>query len=65
MKRLVFLALLIAVPLSAQDTTAARGRGAGRGGRGGGGRGQLTPITDTLRAHELFVSKSFKVVGAN
>ena len=59
MKRLVFLALLVAVPLTAQDTTAARGRGAGRGGRGGG-RGQLTPITDTLRAHDLFVSKSFK-----
>src|SRR5262245_58645 len=51
MKRIVLAALLCAAPLIAQDT----GRG-GRGGRGGGRGGP--PITDTVRARELFVSKN-------
>lgn len=58
MKRLLAFALLVAVPLAAQDTTAARGRGGpGRGGRGGG---RPVVITDTARARELFVSKDPK-----
>jgi dipeptidyl aminopeptidase/acylaminoacyl peptidase len=52
MRRLGLLALLLAAPLLAQDTT-----GRGRGGRGGG-RGVV--ITDTARARALFVSKEFK-----
>jgi dipeptidyl aminopeptidase/acylaminoacyl peptidase len=56
MKRLglIALALLVAVPLRAQDTTAGRGRG----GRGGGGAAVV--ITDTARARSLFVSKDPK-----
>ena len=50
MNRTAFAALLVAVPLLAQDP-------AGRGGRGGG-RAAGPPITDTARARALFVSKS-------
>src|SRR5437868_14061648 len=56
MKRIALIVLLVAAPLVARDTTAGRGRG----GRGGGRAQQLTPITDTLRAHALFVSKDPK-----
>jgi len=57
MKRLglIALALLIGVPLRAQDTTAGRGRG----GRGRGGGAPIV-ITDTGRARSLFVSKDPK-----
>jgi len=51
MKRLVLLALVVAIPAAAQqDTTRAR-RGPPR---------RSVPITDTARAHELFVSKDPK-----
>src|SRR5579884_1022323 len=54
MKALALIALMAtAVPLVAQDTSAAAGRG--RGGRGGR---PTVVITDTARAHELFVSKN-------
>lgn len=59
MKRLVLVALLVAAPLLAQDTTAGRGRG-GRGGAGRGGGGRPVVITDTARARALFVSKDPK-----
>jgi dipeptidyl aminopeptidase/acylaminoacyl peptidase len=56
MRRLLVLALVLAVPLSAQDTTAAgRGRGGGRGG-GGGWQGAM----DSTRARQLYVSKNPK-----
>ena len=51
MRTLAILALFVAAPALAQDTTA------GRGGRGGGG-GQGVVITDTARARALFVSKN-------
>jgi dipeptidyl aminopeptidase/acylaminoacyl peptidase len=52
MNRIALGALLVAAPLLAQDP-------AGRGGRGGAGAGRgAPPITDTLRARQLFVSKS-------
>ena len=56
MKRLAFIALLVAAPLVAQDSGSVRpaGRGAGRGGGAGAGwRGTM----DTLRARQLYVSK--------
>ena len=49
MKRIVIAALLIAAPVNAQDTAAARG------GRGGA---RAVVITDTARARALFVSKT-------
>ncbi len=51
MRSLILLAL-IAAPLVAQDTS-------GRAGRGTGRRSGPPPVTDTLRARQLFVSKSF------
>ena len=55
MTRIALIALLVAAPLIAQDTTAGRGRGRG------GGRGQQLPqITDTVRARQLFVSRDPK-----
>ena len=49
MQRFIISALLIAAPVNAQDTAAARG------GRGGG---SAVVITDTARARSLFVSKN-------
>jgi dipeptidyl aminopeptidase/acylaminoacyl peptidase len=51
------LAVLVAVPLAAQDSTARGGRGAGRG-RGGGG-GWSGPM-DEARARQLYVSRDPK-----
>lgn len=56
MTRIALIALLVAAPLIAQDTTAGRGRG----GRGGGRGQQLPQITDTVRARQLFVSRDPK-----
>lgn len=53
MNRMALVALLVASPLLAQDST---GRGGGRGRGGGGGRPVV--ITDTARARRLFVSKN-------
>jgi dipeptidyl aminopeptidase/acylaminoacyl peptidase len=55
MKQLVLLALLVAAPVVAQDSTAGRGRG----GRGGGGGGWTGPM-DSLRIRQLYVSKDPK-----
>jgi len=54
MKRLALLALVVAAPLLAQDSTTGRGRG-GRGG-GGGGQGWMGPM-DSTRIRQLYVSK--------
>jgi dipeptidyl aminopeptidase/acylaminoacyl peptidase len=56
MKRLLLTALAFccAVPLFAQDTTAARGRG--RGAARGGGGAWMGPM-DSLRARQLYVSR--------
>jgi dipeptidyl aminopeptidase/acylaminoacyl peptidase len=54
MKRLILSALVIAAPLAAQDTTAAARAAAARA---AGGRGWQGPV-DTLRARQLYVSKS-------
>ncbi len=59
MNRLLIMALLVAAPLAAQDTTAAA---RGRGGRGGG-RGDFRAWRgdmDTTRARVLYVSKDPK-----
>jgi len=58
MKRLALLALVIAAPLLAQDSTAGRGRG-GRSGGGGGGQG-WTGAMDSVRIRQLYVSKDPK-----
>src|SRR5262249_53094223 len=55
MKRLVLLALLVAAPALAQDSTGGRGRG----GRGGGGGGWSGPM-DSARIRQLYVSKEPK-----
>jgi dipeptidyl aminopeptidase/acylaminoacyl peptidase len=54
MKRLALLALVVAAPLLAQDSTTGRGRG-GRGG-GGGGQGWMGAM-DSTRIRQLYVSK--------
>jgi dipeptidyl aminopeptidase/acylaminoacyl peptidase len=56
MKRFALLALIVAAPLLAQDTTAGRGRG-GRG--GGGGQGWMGEM-DSTRIRQLYVSKDPK-----
>ncbi len=58
MRRLIFVALLVAAPLAAQDSTVARGRG-GRGGGRGAGRGWAGEM-DSTRARLLYVSKDPK-----
>jgi dipeptidyl aminopeptidase/acylaminoacyl peptidase len=55
MKRLVLLALLVASPVLAQDSTGGRGRG-GRGGGGGGWNGSM----DSARVRQLYVSRDPK-----
>jgi dipeptidyl aminopeptidase/acylaminoacyl peptidase len=55
MKRLALLALLLAAPVLAQDSTAGRGRG----GRGGGAPPWNGPM-DSLRIRQLYVSKDPK-----
>jgi dipeptidyl aminopeptidase/acylaminoacyl peptidase len=56
MKRLALVALLVAAPALAQDSTAGRGRG----GRGAGGGGLWSGPMDSLRIRQLYVSKDPK-----
>ncbi|MDB4874218.1 MAG: putative family peptidase [Gemmatimonadetes bacterium] len=56
MKRIALVALLLAAPLVAQDSTAGRGRGRAGGGGGGGWTGPM----DSVRARQLYVSKDPK-----
>ena len=56
MKRLVLVALLVAAPVLAQDSTTGRGRG----GRGGGMPRPWNGAMDSLRIRQLYVSKDPK-----